>query len=283
MTGENHTVEPEEPLAEDTQTFTVGGTSRYGSQRFYGIVIDTGASKYSTAGLDQFQALQRTDNSVALDESTKGQVTVHFGMGSSTSIGSAVVETPIGQVQFHIMLSKTPFLLSLDDMDKLRVYFNNLTNCIVTSTGRHVPVVRRFGHSFLLWNDALQSLISESFTCNPCFLTETELRRLHRRFGHPSVGKLRNLLERAGHEVDTEALEYLTKYCEQCQKNGKSPGRFKFNLRDDVSFNLSIIVDIFYILGKPVLYIVDEGTRYHGGYWLQNISAVHTWDTLKMY
>jgi len=52
LTGENHTVEPEEPLAEDTQTFTVRGTSRYGSQRFYGIVIDTGASKYSTAGLD---------------------------------------------------------------------------------------------------------------------------------------------------------------------------------------------------------------------------------------
>jgi hypothetical protein len=52
LTGENYTVEPEELPAEDTQTFTVGGTSRYSSQRFYGIVIDTGASKYSTAGLD---------------------------------------------------------------------------------------------------------------------------------------------------------------------------------------------------------------------------------------
>jgi hypothetical protein len=150
LTGENYTVEPKELPAEDTQTFTVGGTSRYGSQRFYGIVIDTGASKYSTTGLDQFQALQRTDNSVALDESTKGQVTVYFSIGSSTSISSAVIETPIGQVQFHIMLSKTLFLLSLDDIDKLRVYFNNLTNCIVTSTGRHVPIVRRFGYSFLL-------------------------------------------------------------------------------------------------------------------------------------
>jgi hypothetical protein len=112
------------------------------------------------------------------------------------------------------MLSKTLFLLSLDDMDKLRVYFNNLTNYIVTSTGRHVPVVRRFGHSFLLWNDVLQSLISESFTCNPCFLTETELRRLYRRFGYLLVSKLRNLLERASHEVDTKTLEYLTTYCE---------------------------------------------------------------------
>jgi hypothetical protein len=64
--------------------------------------------------------------------------------------------------------------------------------------------------------------------------------------------------------------------------NRKSPGRFKFNLRDDVSFNLSIIVDIFYILGKPILHIVDEGTRYHRGCWLQNISAVYTWDALKI-
>ncbi|PMD66769.1 uncharacterized protein K444DRAFT_507398, partial [Hyaloscypha bicolor E] len=111
-----------------------------------------------------------------------------------------------------------------------------------------------------------------SFTCNPCFLPEVELRRLHRRFGHPSIGKLRNVLERAGHDVDMEALEYLTKYCEQCQKFGRSPGRFKFNLRDDVSFNYSIIVDIFYISGKPVLHVVDGGTRYQAGRWLQNIS-----------
>ena len=41
---------------------------------------------------------------------------------------------------------------------------------------------------------------------------ETELRCLYRRFGYLLVSKLRNLLERASHEVDIEALEYLTKY-----------------------------------------------------------------------
>jgi hypothetical protein len=100
-----------------------------------------------------------------------------------------MVETPIGQVEFHIMHAKTLFLLSLADMDKLGVYFNNLTNSLVTST-RSVLVVRRFGHSFLLWDTSLQSLIIESFNCNPCFLTKVELQRLHRRFGHLSVGKL---------------------------------------------------------------------------------------------
>jgi hypothetical protein len=33
------------------------------------------------------------------------------------------------------MHAKTLFLLSLADIDKLRVYFNNLTNSLVTSTG----------------------------------------------------------------------------------------------------------------------------------------------------
>ncbi len=89
------------------------------------------------------------------------------------------------------------------------------------------------------------------------------------------------MLERAGHDVDRETLEYLTKYCEKCQKHGRSPGRFKFNLRDDVNFNYSVIIDIFYINGKPVLHVVDEGTRYQAGQWLQNISATHTWDTLR--
>jgi hypothetical protein len=190
------------------------------------------------------------------------------------------VITPISEVEFHVILTKTPFLLSLADMDKLGVYFNNLTNRIVTPTGE-VPVVRRFGHSFLLWDTALRSFITESFTCNPYFLTSVELRRLHRRFGHPSVSRLKNVLKRAGHDVDVDTLEYLTKYCEHYQKHGKSPGRFKFNLRDDVNFNYSIIVDIFYITGKPILHVVDEGTRYQAGQWLQNISATHTWDALR--
>ena len=55
--GENPILKPDELFVEDTYAFTVKGTSRYDSCHFYGIVIDTGASKYSTAGFDQFQVL----------------------------------------------------------------------------------------------------------------------------------------------------------------------------------------------------------------------------------
>jgi hypothetical protein len=56
-------------------------------------------------------------------------------------------------------------------------------------------------------------------------LTETELRQLHRRFGHPSVRRLVDILQRAGHGVEQRAVEHLNKYCHYCQLHGRAPGR----------------------------------------------------------
>jgi hypothetical protein len=81
-------------------------------------------------------------------------------------------------------------------------------------------------------------------------LTETELRQIHRRFGHPSVQRLAAILQRAGYDVRTEAIKKLTKFCHQCQMHGKSLGRFKFTLKDDYEFNYSVIIDILYLDGK---------------------------------
>ncbi|KAI1003495.1 hypothetical protein K3495_g4719, partial [Podosphaera aphanis] len=36
-----------------------------------------------------------------------------------------------------------------------------------------------------------------------------------------------------------------------------------------------------YIDGNPLLHIVDEGTRFQAGRWLRNLTAKHTWDTLR--
>jgi hypothetical protein len=91
------------------------------------------------------------------------------------------------------------------------------------------------------------------------------------------------ILERSGHDTNKEAIKNLTKFCSHCQKHGKSPGRFKFVLRDDQDsdFNHSIFVDVMYIDGNPILHIVDEATRFQAARWLQNVSAKHTWDMLR--
>jgi hypothetical protein len=114
-------------------------------------------------------------------------------------------------------------------------------------------------------------------------LTDVELRRLHRRFGHPSVKRLQKLLYQAGHKSDRSTIEQLTKFCHYCQKYGKSPGRFRFTLKNNINFNYNVIVNVMYISGAPLLHIVDEGTRFQAGRWLQNVSAKHIWDVLRTY
>ena len=114
-----------------------------------GVIIDIGASRKSIAGYGQFQALQAVDKSVSLDISIKGQVTVQFGIGAFTFIRTIDVNSPIGKVQFHIIKVDTSFLLCLADIDRLYIKYDNLKDIIITHTKR-VPVVRQFGHPFLL-------------------------------------------------------------------------------------------------------------------------------------
>ena len=113
-------------------------------------------------------------------------------------------------------------------------------------------------------------------------MTESELRQLHRRFGHPSVHRLLRVLQRAGHGVEVKAIGHLTKYCHHCQMNQKSPGRFKFTLKDDYDFNFSIIIDVMYLNGKPVLQVVDSSTSFQAARFLKDMSAKNAWDTLRL-
>ena len=273
------------PISSAPYVFNSSTDSRYNDTEFKGLLIDSGASTRSTGGIGQLKALQQLDPSVQLDKNTAGSANFTFGIGSAGSIGSVDLDTPLGLITFYIVLVNTPFLLRLTDMDKHGAFFNNITNQVIkskTQPARSHPVIRRYGHAFLLWYTSAYTLATESLALNPCYLTDVELRRLHRRFGHPSVHHLHQLLERSGNVVELQALQYLTKYCEQYQKHGRSPGRFTFTLKEDLDFNYNVIVDIIYIEGKPVLYLVDEATRFQAGRWLKNISAQHVWDQLRL-
>jgi hypothetical protein len=260
---------------------------RYISEKFYEVMIDSSASTKSTAEYDQYLAFKKNkiDPSVDLDPSRADAVNVQFDIESASSIESLIIDTSFGIVKFHVIKTDTPFLLSLADMNRLKVYFNNVTNSLIQMIKtpneilrkkKSFPVIRRFGHGFLLWKNSMQTYIDQSFDLNPCYLTETELRQLHRRFDHSSIKKLHDLLKRFGHEVKKSVLKKLSKFCTFCQKHEKSPERFKFILRDDVNFNFSIIVNIMYIENNLILHVIDEATRFQAARWLQNISAKHT-------
>ena len=152
---------------------------------------------------------------IELDTTSKGTVKVLFGIGLAKSMGSISIHTPIGQVDFYIIPSDTLFLLCLKDMDRLQVTFDNLNNVLVTPTSR-IKVIRRFGYAFMLWGKLFTTLLVQSFTLNPCYLTEPELRRLHKRFGHPAVGRLRDILERSGYNTDSSTLKRIIEFGSHC-------------------------------------------------------------------
>lgn len=249
--------------------------SKYDQTHFQGILPDTGASMVSTAGHEQFLALQRENPDCEFDATLAGQAKVKFGNGKIIdSLGAVEVETPIGRVKFHIVDAQTPFLLCLADMDRLGVYYNNVRDEIICPDGATVvPVLRKWGHPWFFLDKTANSVY---------FLSEIELKRLHRRFGHPATDRLCRMLEKAGHpDVDKQALAEIEKFCHHCQLNGPAPRRFKFTLRDDREFNYEILVDVMYLSGRPVLHVVDWATAFQGARFLKSMSAKVAWQTLR--
>ncbi|RKF65906.1 hypothetical protein OnM2_001033, partial [Erysiphe neolycopersici] len=181
-------------VVNDSSINAYGQSGRYNKNQFYGILIDTGASLRSTAGYGQYLAYKQlngtTNNNIELDTSKTGLVNVQFGIGSTSSLGSITIDTPLGLIEFHVVNADIPFLLCLYDMDRLQVKLDNLNNVLLQGD-KSFPVVRRFGHIFLL-NKVI-------FKSSECFLSTIELRRLHRRFGHPSADRLYNLLKNSNH------------------------------------------------------------------------------------
>ena len=64
--------------------------------------------------------------------------------------------------------------------------------------------------------------------------------------------------------------------------HGKSPGRFKFTLKDDYEFNYSVIIDVLYLDSRPVLQVVDSSTSFQAARFLKDMSAKNAWDTLRI-
>ncbi|KAI0995484.1 hypothetical protein K3495_g12696 [Podosphaera aphanis] len=261
----HHAITKISSFDDDDTKYTYVSSKRYSSDEFQGIVLDTGAAEWSTAGYGEYKALKEVKSQIHLDESRAGEASVQFVEGLvKKSIGTVNFYTPIGMITFHVLRSATPFVLSLRDMDRIGIEFHNLRNVLVQGN-IEVSIIRKFGHPFLLPHEFEKSLVQSYITdskISSCHLTEIELRQIHRRFGHPSARRLTRILERSGHDFDKKLVAHLTKYCHLCQMHGKFPGRFKFTSREDCEFNHIVNVDVMFIDGDPLLHVVDEATRF---------------------
>ena len=63
----------------------------------------------------------------------------------------------------------------------------------------------------------------------------------------------------------------------------KLPSRFKFTLKDNYEFNYTVIIDVIYLDGKPVLQVVDSLILFQAAKFLKDISTKTAWDTLRIY
>jgi hypothetical protein len=73
---------------------------------------------------------------ISLNQSNAGIARVKFSNGESVElIGFINVKTLIGIIIFHVLKALTFFLICLRNMDRLKVYFNNIINKIAFANG----------------------------------------------------------------------------------------------------------------------------------------------------
>ena len=138
---------------EASDPFAYVVSDRYISDEFYEIMIDTEASKYSTAGYGQYFAYKAI-HEINIDFIKTEVIYVQFEIESISSIKSINIATSIDRIEFHIVKIDTSFLLCFADLDRLKIYFNNVQNTLVSENKQGdkqvFSMIRRFGHSFFL-------------------------------------------------------------------------------------------------------------------------------------
>jgi hypothetical protein len=106
-------------------------SDRYISEKFYEVMIDSSASTKSTAEYEQYLAFNKMNLIIDLNSFRAETVNVQFDIESASSIKSLIIDILFEIVKFHVIKTDTSFLLSLADMNRLKVYFNNVINSLI--------------------------------------------------------------------------------------------------------------------------------------------------------
>ena len=75
----------------------------------------------------------------------------------------------MGVVDFHVMNTDSPFLLSLHGMDRMGVYFKNTKYIVIGPKRMRTPTAHQFGYAFLDLTD-----MASVMTCS--FVADAELK-----------------------------------------------------------------------------------------------------------
>lgn len=130
-----------------------GSMPRRFDGNFQGVMIDTGAARGSSGGKAQYLSYcKATGRKPDIDYTRAARG--HFGIGTIISVGVGDISLPIGNLwmsfELHIVDGVTPILLSIDYMDRLAVFLQNLDNVLNNrDSGETADIVRLDGHPYL--------------------------------------------------------------------------------------------------------------------------------------
>lgn len=199
-----------------------------------------------------------------------------FGGVSTPSLGTVRIRVPVSPTLYadlsvDVVDLDVPFLFGLDMFDELGLYVNNVEDRLKCDRRAiATPLVRKGNHIYLEWG-------------NEAHYTTTELDRLHRHFAHPHPERLAAILRQAKDPNVTtgtrQQLDQLSEECDVCQRLARAPGRFRVALPPgDIAFNRTVLIDIMYLDGDPVLYVIDKDTRFGAaGFMSAGETAEATW------
>jgi hypothetical protein len=111
-------------------SYNVFIVSRYDDREFKDILIDHDVANHSSKDIEQFTILQRISKTFLI-LNKKRIISFKFDIDEIFSIDTINLKTSVEIITFHIVLVHTSFLLCLADMNRLRLYFNNLTNMLI--------------------------------------------------------------------------------------------------------------------------------------------------------
>jgi hypothetical protein len=111
-------------------SYNVFIVSRYDDREFRNILIDHDAADYSFEDIEKFTILQRINKSFLI-LNKKRIIFFKFDIDEIFSIDTINLKISVDVITFHIVLVHISFLFCLADMNRLRLYFNNLTNMLI--------------------------------------------------------------------------------------------------------------------------------------------------------
>lgn len=100
-----------------------------------------------------------------------------------------------------------------------------------------------------------------------CYFSKTQLRKLQQQFCHTSADKLYiPLMKTRSEDLESstlDTLEYLTGRCDPYQRIHLAPTRFMVSLgSENEKFNDRLIIVIMFLINRPVVHFVHDGTHF---------------------